>query len=98
MDISPKKIIVALVAVWIIFTIVYIPWDLWNHFKNEQLSQAYNLGKTDTVNAAIKQAENEKCEPFSIYGTDNKQVQVINIKCLRVADSGTSGTNNAGTK
>lgn len=81
MNISIKKVITVLIIVWIVFTLIYIPWDFWNHFKNEQLTQAYNLGKSDTVNAAIKQAENEKCEPFSIYNNE-KQVQLINIKCL----------------
>ncbi len=28
---------------------------------------------TDTINAAIEQAKNEKCEPFSIYN-DKEQV------------------------
>ena len=95
MTISLKKIIIGLAAVWIIFTLVYIPWDLWNHFKNEQLTQAYNLGKADTVNAAITQAENDKCEPFSIYGSNNKQVQVVNMKCLTPQNNASAGASSA---
>lgn len=55
--------------------------------KKKQLNQAYNLGKTDTINTAIKQAENEKCEPFSIYSNE-KQIQVINVNCLKQPESG----------
>jgi len=84
MNISKKTIFISLASAWIIFSLIYIPWDFWKHFKNEQLSQAYNLGRTDTINQAVKQAENDKCEPFSIYSND-KQVQVINTNCLKQA-------------
>ena len=85
MEITKKTISMLLAVLWIIFSAVYIAWDRWNHFKNEKLAQAYQLGKTDTVNQAIKQAENEKCEPFSIYNND-KQAQLINIKCLKQSE------------
>lgn len=79
MHVTPKKIVVILATVWIVFTLVYVPWDLWNHFKTEQLNQAYNLGKADTINDAMRRAD--KCEPFSIFSND-KEAQVINMKCL----------------
>ncbi|MBU3965303.1 hypothetical protein KJ695_01095 [Patescibacteria group bacterium] len=87
MNISRKTIFIALASAWIIFSLIYIPWDFWKHFKNEQLTQAYQMGKADTINQAIKQAENEKCEPFSIY-SDEKQIQLINVKCLKQPESG----------
>lgn len=89
MNISPKTIIIALASAWIIFSLVYIPWDFWKHFKNEQLKRAYNLGRTDTINQAIKQAENEKCKPFSVYGNE-KQAQLINVKCLKQPEIGSA--------
>lgn len=82
MIISRKTITITMLSVWLIFSLVYIPYDFWKHFKNEQLSNAYNQGRIDTINQAIKQAENEKCEPFSIY-SDDKQIQVVNVKCLK---------------
>lgn len=82
MTISKQLIIVALVSIWIIFSLVYIARDIWGHFQIEQVSRAYQQGKTDTVNAAIAQAKNEKCEPFSIYN-DKEEIQLINIKCLQ---------------
>lgn len=85
MIISKKTIFLTLISIWLLSTFVYIPLDLWNHFKNEQLARAYNLGRADTVNAAIEQAENDRCESFSISG-NGKQAQVINIKCLKQAE------------
>lgn len=90
MNISRKTILLALAGAWIIFSLVYIPWDFWNHFKNEQLNQAYNLGKADTINAAISQAKNTKCEAFSMYN-DKDTVQLINTECLKTA--GNTGAN-----
>lgn len=86
MTITTKTIAIVLAGVWIIFSVVYIAWDRWDRFKNGQMTQAYNLGKTDTINAAISQAKNTKCEPFSIFDKNqNKNVEVINTKCLQSA-------------
>lgn len=85
MTITKQTVIIALVSIWIIFSVAYIARDLWGHFQIEQVNRAYQQGKTDTVNAAITQAKNEKCEPFSIY-TDKEQIQLINVSCLKQAE------------
>lgn len=85
MTITKKTIGITFVSIWVIFSAVYIARDIWGHFQTEQVARAYNLGKTDTINAAITQAKNEKCEPFSIYN-EKEQVQLININCLKQAE------------
>jgi len=73
-----KKILYFLVFLWIIFSVVYIVNDIWSNYKNVQLVQAYNQGKTDTINALIQEAE--KCQPFSVYSGE-KEIQLIRIGC-----------------
>jgi len=82
MSISKKTIVITLVSIWIIFSVSYIAWDRWDRFKNGQMVQAYNQGKTETINAVIAQAKNDKCDAFSIYN-DKEQVQLINVSCLK---------------
>lgn len=87
-----KKIaLMASTVFWVIFSIAYIAWDLWTDFQKDQLSVAYSQGYqqavNDTVNQAMTQAENEKCEPFTIYNKE-KKVDVINTKCLAQQSTG----------
>jgi hypothetical protein len=92
MRLTQKTIIIFLIGIWIIFSFVYIVSDFWKHFKNEQLAQAYQQGKTDTVNQAIDQAENKKCEPFSVYNKDKqKEVWLVNVECVQSATKKESG-------
>jgi hypothetical protein len=86
MKIDKKAICLVGTSVWILLSIAYIAIDIWDDFKKEQLNAAlqsgYQQGVTDTVNQAITQAENEKCEPFSMYNKD-KKIDVINVACLK---------------
>ncbi|MFA6096470.1 MAG: hypothetical protein WC788_02475 [Candidatus Paceibacterota bacterium] len=86
MKIDKKAVSLVAVSFWILFSVVYVAIDIWDDFKKEQLSAAlqsgYQQGKTDMINAAISQAKNEKCDPFSIYN-DKEQVQLISVSCLK---------------
>ncbi len=82
MTISKKTILCVLIITWIMFSITYIVFDVWSDFKDKQLTQAYRLGEADTINQLIKEAGNEKCEPFFVYNND-ANVQLINIECLK---------------
>jgi len=74
-----KKTIGSLVLfLWLVFSIVYIASDIWNNYKKIQLTAAYNQGKTDTINALIKEAD--KCQPVSIFG-EEKDIQLMNLNC-----------------
>ena len=75
---TPKIILYFLVFLWIIFSIFYIVNDVWSNYKNVQLVQAYNQGRTDTINILIQEAE--KCQPFSVY-SEEKEIQLIKIGC-----------------
>ena len=76
---SKKTILCFLAFLWIVFSVVYIAWDIWSDFKNIQMFNAYEQGRIDTVNTLILEAE--KCEPIPVRGTE-KQISVIGIHCL----------------
>lgn len=82
MKVTKQTLGIILLILWSIFSAAYIVWNTWNQFKNGQIVQAYNAGKADAINEAMKQAQNEKCEPFSIW-SGNNQVQLINVACLK---------------
>jgi len=73
-----KKILYFLVFLWIVFSIVYIVNNVWSDFKNVQLTQSYNQGRTDTINQLIQEAE--KCQPVSVF-SEEKEIKLIKIGC-----------------
>ncbi len=78
----PKKFVLRLIIlIWLIFSAVYIGWDVWSDFMTQKIAQAYQAGKTDTIDALISQAE-AGCQPFSVFSGD-KQIQLINVSCLQ---------------
>ena len=42
------------------------------------MQQAYQQGRTDTINVLISEAE--KCQAFSVFSTE-KQIQLIKLGC-----------------
>lgn len=85
-----KIIGIVVVLIWSLFSIAYIANDIWTDFQKEQINSAlqtgYQQGVSDMVNQAITNAENTKCEPFSIFDKNKgKSVEVINTKCLQSA-------------
>jgi len=82
MTLTKNNIIGILAAIWIIFSIAYIAWDRWDRFKNGQMLQAYQSGKTEIITAALEQAQNKECKSFSI-SDGAKQEFVINVKCVQ---------------
>ena len=78
MKVNLKIIGYFLMALWIIFSVVYIINDIWQDFKTQQLKKAYEQGKIDTINLLIKEAE--KCQPVPIFSGE-KEIRVIKIGC-----------------
>jgi len=78
MKVNLKIIGYFLIALWIIFSVVYIINDIWQDFKTQQLKKAYEQGKIDTINLLIKEAE--KCQPVPIFSGE-KEIRVIKIGC-----------------
>jgi hypothetical protein len=74
-----NKIILIVVSVWIVFSLVYIAYDVWSDFKADKLAQAYQQGRVDTITSLITQAE-ASCDPISV-SSQTKQISVINASC-----------------
>lgn len=79
MTISKKIILNTILVAWVIFSVVYICYDLWSDFKNAQMLNAYQQGRMDTINVLITEAE--KCEPVTVTGVE-KQISIIGTHCL----------------
>lgn len=80
---SKKTIFHLFIFLWIVFSVVYIAWDLWSDFKNVQMFRAYEQGRADMVSALIQ--ETERCEPVEVRGSE-KQISVIGVHCLTGVD------------
>jgi hypothetical protein len=85
MSISKKIIIHTLAIIWFIFSIGYICYDVWSDFKVKALTQAYQQGRTDTVNALIQQAKD--CQTVPIFSGET-QIQVVDVSCLKAQNTG----------
>ncbi len=80
-----KKTAIHIIAfVWIIFSIIYTVYDIWGDFKLKELNQAYQQGRTDTINTLIEQASQCNAIPVS-SGTTT--ISVVNVDCLKAAAS-----------
>jgi hypothetical protein len=80
-----KKIIFKLVIFfWIVFSVVFILYDVWSDFKTKELNQAYQSGGTDTVNYLIQQAKN--CQVVPVRSGDT-QIQVVDTSCLKTENA-----------
>jgi len=83
MTISKKLIFHIIAFIWIVFSVVFILYDVWSDFKNVQISNAYQQGRTDTINALIQQSKD--CQTVPIYSGDT-QIQIIDVSCLKTAE------------
>lgn len=78
-QIDAKKIaVVAYVAV----SALYIAYTVVIDFRDGLLRNAYEAGRTETVNALIAKATDGKCEAFNVFSGD-KKVDLVNVACLQ---------------
>ena len=82
MTITKKLILNIVLLIWIVFSVIYILYDVWSDFKLKALNQAYQQGRADTINALIQQAE--KCDPIPVLSGE-KRIEVINVNCLKTS-------------
>lgn len=79
---TPKIILHILALLWIIFSLIYISWGIWDNYKSVQLSRAYeqgyNQGREDTIRQLVLEAE--KCQAFPVI-IDEKQIELIKTDC-----------------
>jgi hypothetical protein len=77
---TKKNILVAIITIWITFSIGYITYDQWKNFQAGQLQTAYYQGVTDSIQALVIQSE--KCLPIPLYEGEDKKVEMIAVSCL----------------
>lgn len=80
-----KKALKVVLIVWLVIASGYVVFSMWNDFKFNFQQKVYQTGVSDTVNNLIKQATDEKCQPFEVYNGE-KKVQLISISCLQQGD------------
>jgi hypothetical protein len=78
--IKKNILIIIVIAIWLVFSLGYIIWDIWSDFKINQITKAYQAGQTDTINQLIKEAE--LCQPFSVFNNE-KQIQLLKTDCSK---------------
>lgn len=61
---------------------LYIAYSVAIGFRDGLLRNAYETGRTETVNALIAKATDGKCEAFNVYSGD-KKVDLVNVACLQ---------------
>ncbi len=81
-----KTVFYVIVVVYIVLSSVYIIYTMWQNFKTKYATAAYEQGRSATVSQLIQQAEDETCQPFTVYNED-KNVQLINVACLQQAEA-----------
>jgi hypothetical protein len=95
-SLSPKKVVLWL---YVLVSIVFIVYTLFVGFRDGVLRNAYEAGRSDTVNALIGKATDGKCEAVNIFSGD-KKVDLINVECLQKSPDAAAapGAAPAGTK
>jgi len=76
------------IAIYLVLSVGYIGYDLWNNFTQNVVVAAFNQGKSATIQELITAAENEKCEAFPV-NMGQKQIKLINVACLNKAETPT---------
>lgn len=89
---SSKRIATIVLTVYVIVSVGYIGYRMWQDFVNRYSTQVYAQAKADTIQAIVSQASDGSCKPVTIYN-NTQQVQVIDTACLSAAPADTSETN-----
>ena len=82
---NKKTILSILVILWIGFSVIYIGLDIWNDFKIQEISRAFEsgreTGRVETINHIIQQTADQRCVPIRLFSED-REVNLIDIACL----------------
>ena len=82
---NKKTILTILAILWFGFSVIYIGLDIWNDFKIQQISRAFEAGRVETINQIIQQAADQRCEPIRLF-SEGREVNLIDIACLEPAE------------
>jgi hypothetical protein len=77
-----QKILIVILLAIVIVLVSYFSVGLFAKYKNNIRFEGYSIA----IKELIKSAENEKCEPFSVF-LDDKIVNLINVDCLSQPDN-----------
>lgn len=67
---------------YVALSALYIAYSVAVDFKDGILRNAYEAGRTETVNALIAKATDGKCEAFNVFSGE-KKVDLVNVACLQ---------------
>lgn len=73
------KLSQVVLAVWLVFSILFVGFSLWNSGLKFSYDNGYN-----TAFSQVVQRSAANCEPFPVRGAQG-EVQLINIACLQQA-------------
>lgn len=65
-------------VIWMIFSVAYIMYDLWNN----GLNATYNLGRNSAFSQVVQASQ--ACQPFDVSAGVGK-TQLISVPCLQAA-------------
>jgi hypothetical protein len=81
---ASTSISATLLVLWIVFSVCYIGYDLWQEIKQLPVEQAYNNGKADTLSAVVSNAQT--CTPMTVNSALGS-AQLVNVACLQQAQA-----------
>lgn len=82
---------------YVVLSALYIAYSLAIGFRDGLLRNAYETGRTETVNALIAKATDGKCEAFNVFSGD-KKVDLVNVACLQKTTDVPTATENGKPK
>jgi predicted PurR-regulated permease PerM len=77
-----------LLVIWIVFSVLYVGYDLWQEIKQLPVEQAYTSGRTEALNSIVTNAST--CKPINVQSNAGT-AQLINVACLQQKDEAPAG-------
>jgi len=75
-----RKIAFIAMAVWCGISTIYVVYDRWQHFREEELARIADKTRRDVIGEIITQAA--QCRPFSVV-VGEKSAQLVSVACLQ---------------
>lgn len=69
-----------LLALWLVFSVLYVVWGEWSRFRTFVMQQSYEQGVQDAVAKVIQ--ESKSCKAFPVNVGDMKAT-LVDVECLK---------------
>ena len=89
---KPINLSTYFIAAYILISLVFILFTLWNDFKINVIQNSFNSGYAASVRQIMNEASKPECKPFTVFESE-KRTELINIACLKQAISQTQVQN-----